>query len=316
MAASSKRKKSDKTTGGGIGTLLGPVVSVSPNLVLGVLLLLACTIGGVFGWKKWGRPALEQSGTVLTASQVQVTEQPPWIKADVRAEAFRDGSLGELSTLDHDLAYKVYRAFELHSWVAKVNRVYKGPQGQVSVELRYRRPVAWVEIPRAMSPQDEDGVLPIDAEAVLLPPADFQGDAIPMLRITVENLVPWLPVGTPWPDPRVAGAAQLAALVEGNWQEMQLHRIAIVTTPGESRASGPIVYELVTRSGHRFIWGSAPGLESAGEASTTQKIRLLRQLAMELGTSPPAQRWEIDLRDGERALAGARTAGRPGDAPR
>ena len=150
-----------------------------------------------------------------------------------------------------------------------------------------------------MSPQDEDGVLPVDAEAVLLPPSDFQGDAIPMLRIAIDNLIPWLPVGTPWPDPRVAGAAQLAALVEGNWQEMQLHRIAIASQPGGSRSSGPIIYELTTRDGHRFIWGSAPGLENVGEASTTQKIRLLRQIATELSAASPAQRWEIDLRDGE-----------------
>ncbi len=316
MAASRKSKKNTPPPSGGMGNLLGPVVSVSPNLVLCVMLVLGCTIGGVWAWKKWGRPALEQSGTVLTVAEIHVTEQPEWIKADVRAEAFRDGSLGELSTLDHDLAYKVYRAFELHSWVAKVNRVNKGPNGRVDVDLRYRRPVAWVEIPRAMSPKDEDGVLPVDAEAVLLPPSDFQGEAIPMLRITVSDLIPWLPVGTPWPDPRVAGAAQLAALVEGNWQEMQLHRITVASTRGEHRSSDPIVYELMTRRGDRFIWGSAPGKEVVGEASTTQKIRLLRELATEIRAAATVERWEIDLRDGDRALAGAKVAGRPSDPPR
>jgi len=311
MAASGKRKKRGSASEGGMGNLLGPVVSISPNLLLSVILLLVCAAGGVIGWKKWGQPALAQRATALGVSQIHVSAQPTWIKADVRAEAFRDGSLGELSTLDHDLAYKVYRAFELHSWVAKVNRVNKGAQGQVDVDLRYRRPVAWVEIPRSMSPKKEDGILPIDAEAVLLPPADFQEEAIPMLRITIEGLIPWNPVGTPWPDPRVAGAAQLAALVEGNWQQMQLHRIAILPSPSESRSAGPTIFELITRTGHRFIWGSAPGQEMVGEASTTQKIQLLRQLATEISAAAPTQTWQIDLRDGDRALAGARTATRP-----
>lgn len=310
MAASKRRKNSEKGSGGRIGSLLGPVVSISPNVLLGAILLLACTVGGVLAWQKWGKPALVHTAAELRVDRIRVTAQPSWIKSDVRSEAFRDGSLGELSSLDHDLAYKVYRAFELHSWVAKVNRVNKGPQGQVDVDLSYRRPVAWVEIPSSMSPQNEGGILPIDAEAVLLPPADFQEAAIPMLRITIKDLIPWGPVGTPWPDLRVSGAAQLAALVEGNWQQMQLYRIAIVPPPTEVRSTGQTVYELITRSGHRFIWGSAPGLEQVGEASTTQKIQLLRQLAQEIGAAAPIQRWEIDLRDGERALSGARTAGR------
>ena len=174
MAASSRRKIDDSETSDGIGTLLGPVVSISPNLLLGVILLVACTIGGVLGWKKWGKPALVQTATALRVDQISVTQQPTWIKADVRGEAFRDGSLGELSSLDHELAYKVFRAFEFHSWVAKVNRVNKGPKGRVDVDLRYRRPVAWVEIPSSMSPRDESGILPIDAEAVLLPVTDFR----------------------------------------------------------------------------------------------------------------------------------------------
>ena len=133
MAASSRRKKSGKATSNGIGSLLGPVVSISPNLLLGVMLLLACTIGGVLGWKKWGKPALVQTATALRVDQISATRQPTWIKADVCSEAFRDGSLGELSSLDHELAYKVFRAFELHSWVAKVNRVNKGQIGRAHV---------------------------------------------------------------------------------------------------------------------------------------------------------------------------------------
>ena len=211
--------------------------------------------------------------------------------------------------MDHELAYKVFRAFELHTWVSKVNRVNKGPTGQVDVDLSYRRPVAWVEIPSSMSPRNESGILPIDGEAVLLPTTDFREDTIPMLRIAIDQLIPWGPVGTTWPDARVAGAAQLAAVVEGNWQQMQLYAIAMATLP-EARSNGPAVYQLITRNGDRFIWGSAPGQEVVGEASTPQKIQLLRRLAAEIEANPPTQRWEIDLRSGERALAGARTARR------
>jgi hypothetical protein len=310
MAASSKSKKKNKATGERIGSLFGPLVSISPNLLLGVMLLVACTIGGVLGWNKWGKPALDQTATSLRVDQISVTEQPAWIKADVRGEAFRDGGLGELTSLDKNLAYKVFRAFELHTWVTKVERVNRVTGGGVDVALSYRRPVAWVEVPSSMSPNNESGILPIDVEAVLLPPADFQEDAIPMLRITIDGLIPWGPIGTTWPDTRVAGAAHLAALIEGHWQQMQLYAIAIVPSQPEARLSGPAVYELITRDGHRFIWGSAPGQEIVGEASTIQKIQLLRRLATEFDTAPPTKRLEIDLRSGERALAGARTARR------
>ena len=71
MAASSRRKKNNKASGGGIAAALGPVVSISPNLLLGVMLLLACTIGGILGWQKWGQPALEQ-----TAALPEITTAP------------------------------------------------------------------------------------------------------------------------------------------------------------------------------------------------------------------------------------------------
>ena len=187
MAASSMRKKSGGESNKGTGSLFGPIVSISPNLLLCVMLLLACTIGGVLGWKKWGQPALVQTTTSLSVEQINVTKQPAWIKADVRGEAFRDGSLGELSFLDKGVAIKIFRAFELHTWVIKVNRVNKGPNRSFDVDLNYRRPVAWVEIPSSMSPENESGILPIDAEAVLLPTADFKEEAIPMLRITIDR---------------------------------------------------------------------------------------------------------------------------------
>ena len=97
---------------------------------------------------------------------------------------------------------------------------------------------------------------------------------------------------------------------------MQLHRITVATSSAEARSTGSAIYELLTRNGHRFIWGSAPGQETVGEASTTQKIQLLRQLATEIGAAAPTRLWEIDLRDGQRGLAGARTADRPSGQPR
>jgi len=295
--AANQRAKTKNSIGGMLGGVVAPVRSLSPNLVFSLMLLGICVAGGMYAWKHGGIQERARSAGRLTIDKLEITPQPAWIRTDVRAEAFRDGSLAELSGLDRELAYRVFRAFELHAWVDKVNRVSKQPQGRVLVDVRYRRPVAWVEVPSIMSPENKDGVLPIDGLGVLLPPDDFRSqDVTPYLRIAVSDLAPWGPVGTAWPDPRVVGAARIAVLVENQWPALGLHRILVHTPMADARRGERPVYELTTRHGHRLIWGCAPGEEKANEASTGSKIALLRQLADRADRLTSSERLELDLR--------------------
>lgn len=260
-------------------TTIEPRASGSWSLgtLTGIALLVGMLVGGVYAWRIWGARVEATANKPLTLERLHVSPLPEWIRADVRTEAFRDGSLGQLSLFEKDVTYKVYRAFEVHAWVAKVNRVIKAPDGGVMVDVLYRRPVAWVEIPGRMSPTEEAGVLPIDHEAVILPPEDLQGRIGDFIRISIPELPPWGLKGTPWGDARLVGAARLAALLEGCWQALQIHRIRALTGQETGNQPDPL-YELITRSGQRILWGSAPGSEKSGEASAQQKILHLKHL--------------------------------------
>jgi hypothetical protein len=259
--------------------------SMPLSAAFGILVLVVVCVGSVYAWKIWGGAVQAQAAQPIDLEQLQVTPPPDWIRIDVADETFRDGSLSGLSLRDEDATYKIYRAFELHAWVAKVKRVHKFPDGRVLVDLLYRQPVAWVEIPGGMSTlaEKKDGALPIDADAVILPPEDLASQLDEFIRISIPDLLPWGVKGTPWGDPRLAGAARLAALLEGCWRGLGLLRIRALSS---SEGGGPSpLYELITIEGDRVLWGSAPGDEQSGEATSQQKIARLKRVITRRGLS-------------------------------
>src|SRR5688572_13375725 len=164
------------------------------GLVLSAVILLASLCGLVFAWNKWGAPSLAAAEYVVTPESITVTRPPAWIHADVKAEVVQSVNLNRLDLRDRGLVEQVSRAFALHPWVARVERVEKRFPAQVIVELEYRRPVAAVEV----NSQGQAGLLFVDAEGVLLPSADFasnQGDDYP--RIAVGHSSP-AGYGLPW----------------------------------------------------------------------------------------------------------------------
>jgi len=269
----------------------------------GVILLLAI-IGGVLGWKLWGSSHVPQAQARLLPEYVNIPAPPPWIRSDIKAEVFRDGSLSELSVLDPELAKRVFHAFEMHPWVAKVHRISKRPPSQVIVDLHYRRPIAWVEVPEGMFPQRGAGVLPIDQDSVLLPQGDFTPEQLAdFIRISVEGLSMCGPNGAVWGDPRVAGAAAIAVRLADHWQNLGLSRIHALPEYSQADARPRTRYELLTRQGKRLIWGSAPSEEQSGEPDASQKLQLLFEFVRRHGPlDADDQLLGLDLRDVNAAL--------------
>ena len=221
----------------------------------------------------------------LRMHQIEITPRPAWIRADVRAEAVRDGSLeGPLSILDDDLTLRVAKAFELHPWVAKVKRVAKHHPARVTVELEYRRPVAMIAVPGGLYAIDNQGiVLPSDdfspVEAVRYPRlANFPGAASPV-------------AGTAWIDERVVGAARIGEQLLNDWPVLKLHRLEPL--PESGTADGTWQYQLISRSDARIIWGHAPGSEGPSELPSTEKLVLLRRAVEQGALTGPK---ELDLR--------------------
>jgi hypothetical protein len=227
-----------------------------------VLLLLAGLTGGAYyGWQRVGPQVTQGPEYVLELEQIVITPPPPWIRADVRAETVRDGGLSDLSLLDRELTVKIARAFSLNTWVEDVRRVRKeqANPARVVVELVYRKPVAMVEV----TMNDRPGLLPVDVHGVLLPPGDFSAEqARDYLRVSLPNATPAGPVGTPWGDPRVVGAARVAAALQEHWKSLGLYRVTVQPTEPPRTNPDETVFVLTTRRGAQVLWGVAPQVDN------------------------------------------------------
>ncbi len=254
----------------------------------------------------------------LTAERVRLEPPPPRsVPADLVSRV-----LGEdpADVLEAGLAARLAEGFAKHPWVAGVERVEVLSPAAAVVRLTYRTPTAAVAA--------GDGLYPIDAAGVLLPPSDFTrpaADALP--RIAGIESTPG-PAGTAWPDPAVTGAAAVCAALAADWNRMDLAAVRpldasagrfwdrIRQAPaadsiGEARPGDPR-FELITRAGSRILWGRPPGAAHPGELATdTKRRRLTRDLAGVLaGERTRGPEWaDLTAWDGVYHLP-LRTAGR------
>lgn len=260
----------------GLHALAGQLFGGRFSTLLSFVVLLVVFAGGFsFAWNRWGEVVTNHPRFVLDEEHLEITEQPRWIKGDVKREVMRDGGLGDLKLLDSQTTLRVARAFALHTWVADVKRVRKEPPGRVVVELEYRRPVAMVEV----LTNGQRGLLPIDGKGTLLPPQDFSAEETrDYVRVAVGDTQPVGPVGTPWGDDRIAGAARIATDLGDSWKSLEVARItARPNEAGGRRKPDEIVYELFTRHGSRIVWGHSPNFERPTEAKGAEKVdRLVR----------------------------------------
>jgi hypothetical protein len=252
-----------------------------PWVWVSLTLLLALGVGAHFLWQRYAGSVAGQPQYRLTADNIHITPNPPWIRSDVKTEALRDtGLIGTVSILDDwaTLSRRVKEAFEFHPWVAAVTRIERHLPSSLEVELRYRRPVAAVES------SDPSGVvfLPIDENAIRLPEGDLT-DAERRYLPRVSGVTGRPLVGDVWGDPRVVGGARLAAALADVWQQLRL--VEILATIQAPR-SEPQVYtfEIVTTGGTRIVWGTAPGQESgSGESPFEQKRQRIVDYAAQHG---------------------------------
>jgi hypothetical protein len=253
-----------------------------PRVCAGLIMLAALALAAHALWLR-NRPLVAQGSQYqISAGNIHVTPKPSWIRSDVKAQALRDaGLIGTLSILeDWDArSRRVKDAFEMHPWVASVDRIVCRLPGSLDVELKYRRPIAAVES------SDPRGVmyLPIDERAVRLPESDFtEAERRYLPRISGITGRPL--VGDLWDDPRVVGGAKLAAQLADVWQKLRLVEI-IASLQSSSRDDDPLYrYEIVTTGGTRIVWGSIPGQEaSSGESPFSQKRQRLLDYAAQHG---------------------------------
>lgn len=291
------------------------LLGVPPGALVGLAFFILVVVAVVYGWRTFGRTVVARPIYRLAVESIKVTPPPAWIKTDIRAEIVRDGALTDLTIFDKDATLRVYQAFELHGspWISQVKRVSKQPPAQLTVDVEYRHPVAWVEVP-GLKPGDEGGVIPVDATGYVLPTRDFTKAQLPeYLRISIRDVRPYGLAGSAWGDPRVAGAAQIARVLGDVWKPLEVFRI-LLASPADSSAAEPS-YELELASGQRLLWGVAPGTTSVREPTAETKIERLVKLHETLKSWDRAPSEGIDLRNPD-TFPSARTAAQYDSSPR
>lgn len=267
-------------------------------------LLAAAMASGCYALWRSVRPlVLGLPQYVIAEENVVISPTPKWIRSDVRAEVFRDlCEAGPLVVLDEDLNERFYEAFAAHPWVSKVERVLKRPPAGVDVSLIYRRPVMMVQV--------TGGLLPVDAEGVQLPTADFSPlEARKYPRLNDIGAATPPPAGTRWADARVVAAAALAGVLIDSWEELELHRLAL--SADSSAPVGQFEFDLYTKRGTRIVWGAAPTAKPEDLAAAADKLSRLRKYHAEHNTLEGSRGPQVlDLRAPQGVLVVPQTARR------
>jgi hypothetical protein len=255
---------------------------IRPRVWACLAILVGLGFAAHFLWQRTASTVARDPQYVLAADRIQITQQPPWIRSDIKSQVLRDsGLVGTVSVLDdwETLTKRVKDAFELHPWVASVERITRRLPSSLDIELKYRRPIAAVES------SDPSGVmfLPIDDHAVRLPEGDLTETERRYLP-RVSGITGRPRVGDVWDDPRVIGGAKLAAQLADVWQQLRLVEI-LANAQNSTRDDRPLyTFEIVTTGGTHIIWGATPGQESmSGDSPFAQKRQRLLDYAAQHG---------------------------------
>lgn len=263
-----------------IGALLSWCIDPSRGAHwVGMGVLASIFVGGwLIVWNRIADAIQEDARYRLCVEAIEITQPPPWIRAEIAAEVFVKTSLVERPfALDPDLPRKMGEAFAAHPWVAEVKRVRIVAGPRMSVELAYRKPVAMVDLALA----SKSVLFPVDGGGISLPETDFTpAEKTQYLRIVgIERPDGPPPPGERWTDPRVLEAAHIARLFETAAKKLDLDRIVPYR-----RNPGEYEYILCTRQGTCIEWGFPPGGEAPAELTAEEKVAKLLAYADKNGS--------------------------------
>jgi hypothetical protein len=221
--------------------------------LIGFSLVLAIFAGlGALGWYLVKEQIRNMPEYRLSAENITISPPPDWISDRFVVEVLQSSGLNRTgSLLDKKLPHKLTEAFTAHPWVEKVEHIVSRYPSGAEVKLSYRVPIALVEIPQR-------GVVPVDRNGVLLPQTYLTDSSSEQWskHLVIQGIqsMPLGSAGTPWGDPMVLTAAQLAEELSDIAEPLNLAHIIPEkeTVPSGTR----IVCRLKTAGGMEFHWGA------------------------------------------------------------
>jgi len=239
--------------------------------LIGLALVLVSFAGlGALGWYFVKDRIRHQPEYLLSADKVSVSLPPDWVPDRFVEDVLQSSGLNRTgSLLDATLPQKLTEAFAAHPWVERVEYAIPRYPSGADIKLFYRVPTAVVEIPQR-------GIFLVDRNGVLLPP-EYLLNINPDQRggyLVIQGIqsMPLGSPGTPWGDPMVQTAAQLAAALTDTAGPLHLARIipSMEATPSGAR----IICRLRTAAGTEIHWGSF----SPNDPKTESKKKKLWEL--------------------------------------
>lgn len=246
---------------------------VAAPAALSVVWPMMLIIGGYVAWNQWGAEYLADKYSGVDPSLIEITEPPIYVRSNIVEAVYRDTAMESLSLIDSQATAKIASAFASNPWVRRVNSVRKLPGGVIDVRIDYRVPVAMVHVISRHPEVTGSSFFAVDGDGVFLPPHEFsRSDTRNYVHIYVPAAYPSGMPGTPFGNPRVEAAAQLAAVLAPIRDRIRVKSIGV---PGDLRESAIPQLELTTQDDVRVFWGSPPGHESPGERTAEMKLQVL-----------------------------------------
>ena len=267
------------------------------RVLLAAAVLAALAWAGQGAWRLAQGPLQNDARYLVTAQSIQISTPPPWVREDVRSQAVaRAGLQGPLSVLDSaQLPARLAEAFRLEPWVKSVQRVEVIASNQVQVDVKWRQPIAVVEL----AADSRVTLLPVDDQGVRLPePGLSEAELRRLPRITPVYHAPT--VGDTWTDPQVTGALLLVCRLHQDWARLSLANVTPSVRP-EIRGDQQFYhYELLTIGGTHIVWGAAPHVIAPDEPAFDVKLARLKQFVTAHGVELNSEKSPqvIDLRYG------------------
>jgi hypothetical protein len=262
------------------------------SVKMGIVLLIGLTVtAALILLGSWAtRVTLDwladQAPYQLPFSRIHLVNEPPrWFRGGAQAvlEGVRKSS-GEAETISllQVPPERLAMSFKKYAWVEWVKVSYS--PGAIDVELRYHRPVAWVQLQGAEQ-------IVIDEKGNVLPAEDIDVSQLGrVIKITGAGLA--APSdrrpGVVWKvrdgngfervDERILAAAKSAnyLLEEPQYGDAQrsdaLRILEIIVTDFSSRG-----LFLLNAEGIEILWGQAPGDEPSGKPAAPEKWAMLRR---------------------------------------
>lgn len=258
---------------------------------LGLILVLTVFAGlGTLGWYLVKDKVRNMPTLRLSPEYITVSPPPDWVPDRFVEEVLQSSGLNRTGYLqDKTLPQKLAEAFAAHPWVEKVEHVVPRYPSGAAVALSYRVPVALVET-------SQSRVLPVDRNGVLLPQTYLTETSADQWskHFVIQGIqsMPLGSAGTPWGDPMVVMAAQLAAELSDIAEPLNLAKIipAKEMVPSGTR----IACRLKTIGGMEFHWGTFVPDDPKTEAKR-KKLQTLHDQFQSLDNIPASFRPMIDL---------------------